>query len=54
MNKNARQDPKTAAIVIAILVIMWIAVSINIAFININRFLFWIDIIYSRSFVFCA
>jgi hypothetical protein len=45
MNKKAKQDPKTVAIVIGILVVMWIAISINIALININRALFWIDII---------
>lgn len=45
MNNKARQDPRTAAIVIIILVIMWLGVSINIAFINVNRALFWLDII---------
>lgn len=44
MNTNARQDPRTAAIVIIILIIMWMGVSINIAFISLNRTLFWLDI----------
>lgn len=44
MNKKAKQDSRTAAIVIAILVIIWIVISINIAFIKFNRALFWLDI----------
>ena len=45
MNTNAKQDPRAVAIVIIVLVIMWMGVSINIAFINLNRVLFWLDII---------
>ena len=51
MNTNAKQDSRTAVIVIIILVIMWMGVSINIAFIDINRALFWLDLIVGILFL---